>query len=198
MFALLVSPVWAQQAQSIEPVPTWLTWKVFYESLDFYGKKSPQQDTKIVTEQFRLLPNQATALLNSGQSYVADIQRIDGDARAEAAKRYKYVPLQTGRPDPNSPKSRPAIPQKSIQERATEDGFAAEVEAKKSISLANHMNALARDVGAAKLDEIKTFVEKSIAPHIKSIAAPDLRSTGTTSLPLSLTPEAPTTAARTR
>jgi len=197
--AFMVSPVWAQESASPgQLVPTWVAWKVFYDSLDFYGKKSPQQDTKIVSVQFRLAPSQSTALLSSGRSFVAEIQRIDTEARTEAAKRYKYVPNQSGKPAPNAALTRPPVPQKSIQERAMADGFAAEVEAKKRISLTNHLNELERTIGTTNLQQIKTFVETSIASKIKSAPTPDLKSSGNPGLPPGVTRETPVTPATTR
>lgn len=189
MLLLQVSPTWGVQVQqSNEPIPSWLVWRAFYDSLAFYGKRTANQDTRIVSENFSLTPVQASALLSAGRSFLGDVQRIDEEAKLEAAKRYKYAPAQTGPPSAGSPKQRKVAPPKSIRERALEDGLYAQVEAKKQAALANHMKALRLDIGSPKVDQINTFVEISIAPHIKRHAEP-LPGTGNTGLPPGVTRE---------
>jgi hypothetical protein len=167
-----VAPTKAQAVQPSEPIPTWLSWKVFYDSLAFYSQKSAGQDEKVLTDTFNLSPTQAATLLSAGQSFVAEIQRIDEEARQEAKKRYRYVPAQTGAPPPGGPKRRQAAPQKTIREQALEDGLYAQVEAKKKVALANHMKDLGLNIEAKKLKQIGQFVETSIASRIKRSDAP--------------------------
>jgi hypothetical protein len=184
----------AQDASGVSkaPTPNWVAWRAFYQSLDFYGRRSPQQDVKIAAEQFGLSPSQAATLLNKGRSFVADIERIDSEARVVAAEKYKYVPTQSGKPAPGQPQSRPAGSQKSVRDRAIQDGFAAEVEAKKVALLAKHMNDLMQELGVGNRNQVRNFVENAIAPKIISTPAPNPNSKGNPSLPPGIKGEAPT------
>ena len=87
-------------------------------------------------------------------------------------------------------KPRPSGPQKSIRERAIEDGLYAEVEAKKQAALGNHMKALARDLDARTLDQLDEYVQASVVPRIKTFTELPT-TTGNSGLPPGLTREAP-------
>jgi hypothetical protein len=105
-----------------EPVPSWRTWKVFYDSLAYYAKRSPEPVNQMLAVQFGLTRAQAASLLSAGQSYVATIQSIDENAKAEALRRYPDITGPPGSPSrqttPRRTKTLPSGPQKKVRERA--------------------------------------------------------------------------------
>jgi hypothetical protein len=168
---VLVVPEVALAAQATPPgqqtVPNWLAWKAFYESLKFYQKRSPEQVNEVLDQQFGVVGAQAARLLGAGQSFLAELDSIDDYAKMEVARRYKYVPSKSGPFDGVR-----LLPQKSILERAIEDGLYAEVELKKATALANHIKALGPAFDAATLQRIDKYVTSSIASHIKRVVDP--------------------------
>jgi hypothetical protein len=100
-------------------------WKVFYESLNFYQKRSPEAVRNVLAREFGLVGPQTAQLFSAGQSFLADLKDIDTYAKTEAARRYKYVPVQSGPPPKDSSRRYP--PHKSIRDRAIEDGLYADV-----------------------------------------------------------------------
>jgi len=144
-FALRVASIQGQGASAGQPpVPRWIAWRVFHQSLVFYGQRSPAQVRQILEKEIGLTDLQAAKLLSAGQTVIADLDTVDRDGKAEIARRYKYVPVQSG-PPTDGVKRRPARPQKGFLERANEDGFYAEIQAQKEAVLANHIKALGFD-----------------------------------------------------
>src|SRR5438552_848386 len=65
---------YGQQARPASPpVPSWVAWKVFQDSLVFYDKKASQDTRKMLKEKFGLSPAQASKLLTAGQLFLADL-----------------------------------------------------------------------------------------------------------------------------
>jgi hypothetical protein len=156
------------QTEPQEPVPNWLQWRVFHESLVFYDKQAPRQVRELLAKEFRLTTSvQAAALLSNGQVFIADIHRIDDEAKAEARKRYRDItePLIVTKP-PTATKLRPIGPRRTILQRAREDGFSATVDGKKQAALANHLRAMATAIGQAQLDLMNNWVQTKVAPKI--------------------------------
>ncbi len=174
----------------VDSIPAWVQWRVFYERLAYFNKQGPPQRVmQSLSTQFGLNQGQAASLLNAGDALVRALERIDDDAKAEGRKRYP----DAVRSDPARPalsNARPAEGPKSIKERAIADGLFAEVEARKRDALADHLAKLGRDVGAAKLQQITTHVQTTIASRIRTFAAPS--GPGTRGLPPGLTRPAPT------
>jgi hypothetical protein len=158
-----------------EPVPSWRSWKVFYDSLAYYAKRSPEPVNQMLAVQFGLTRAQAASLLSAGQSYVATIQSIDEDAKAEARRRYPDITGPSTPPSgqpPRRTKTLPSGPQKTVRERAIQDGLYAEVEAKKQSVLDNNIKALTGNVGPSRLEKIREYVQSSIAPRIQTFTDP--------------------------
>ena len=176
-----------QLTQTTEVAPSWLVWKVFYDSLSYYAQRSPNKDGQILKENFSLTSSQASLLLNSGHAFLAELQRLDDEARAEANKRYKYSTVQSGPPQSGNPRRRPGPSQKSPRERALEDGLYAKFEAQKNEVLTKHLLGLKVDIGAIKFSQVTKFLSESIAPSIKKLADADSSSGKSGFLPAGVT-----------
>src|SRR5262249_40143733 len=116
------------------------------------------------------------SLLSAGQSYVATIQSIDEDAKAEARRRYPDISgprrSPSGQTTPRRTKTLPSGPQKTVRERAIQDGLYAEVEAKKQSAWDNHIKGRTGNVGPSRLEKIRQYVQSSIAPRIQTFTDP--------------------------
>src|SRR5262249_24531895 len=117
VFALRVASIQGRQGASSgqPPVPQWMAWRGFHDSLVLYGKRSPGQVRQILGGPIGLNDVQTAKLLSAGQTFLADLDIVDRDAKAEAAKRYKYVPVQSG-PPTDGVTRRAARPQKTFLE----------------------------------------------------------------------------------
>ena len=167
----------AQLDSAAQPVAksNWLAWKVFHESFAFYARQSAGQVEEMLASRFALTQAEATALLAAGQTFVAAIERIDTDAKAEANRRYGDLPQQA-RPSTNArgrwSGPRPAGPQKTRRERAIEDGLYAAVEAMKEAALTQHTSALAGQLDPVKFARVAEWVNTSVAPQITTFTQP--------------------------
>jgi hypothetical protein len=90
-------------------------------------------------------------------------------------------PLPISQVPPTATRIDPAEPRKSIQQRAEEDGFAAEVDARKQAVLAQHIQQLNAAMAPSKVKSINKYVRTKIAPTIHNFSStPETR---TPSLP---------------
>lgn len=163
------------ETQSL-PVPDWLMWKVFHESLAFYRNRSPQQVEAMLHERAGMASGQASALHAAGALYVAAIERIDADARAEIQARYgNKLPRRPGSDPPPPPPvdrpvdARPAItlePGKTLLQMARESGLYDSVEASRQAALSAHVQQLGQVLGAAAFGRVQIFVETTVRPQI--------------------------------
>jgi hypothetical protein len=160
-----VSSGWALQLTTSQTVPAWVAWRAFHDSLTFYNKRSATEVNKMLNAQFGLTSAQAAAFLNAGQTYVADIQRIDADTRTEVMRRYTHV-LAGNRPPSSGARTPPTGPEKSILQRAIEDGLYAQMEAKNQAALDSHLKTLKGALTAAQIVRIGNFVQTVVAPKI--------------------------------
>jgi len=162
-------PAYAQRVE--DAVQAWVGWRVFHERLVSAHKKPGAQVAQQLGRQFGLTTAQTAVLMSSGQSFIAAIQRIDDEATAEARKRYPDA-FRPERPRPTITKSTPRGPQNSVRDRAIADGLYAQVEAKKQAALAEHLAGLGKGFEAAKLEQVRTYVQTSVTPRIKMAAIP--------------------------
>jgi len=151
--------------------------------MQHYNKRSPDQVRKFLVDRFGLNAAQTSALLNAGQLFLAEIQRIDQDARAEAAKRYKWVPSDTKPPAPGTATKRPAAPQKSVRERAIADGLYAQIEARKQEAVTKHLQTLTPSITSAKIQNIDQYIKSSIVPRVKTATVDPKSAVGTREAP---------------
>jgi hypothetical protein len=170
---MVVSAQTTQNGDSAaQPVPDWLAWKMFHQSLAYYAQRSPESVNQMLAAQFGLTRAQAAGLLSAGQSFDGAIKSIDDGAKAEASRRYPDIvgsaTPPSGRTTPRRTKMLPSGPPKTVRERAIEDGLYAEVEAKKQSALDNHIKALTSNIGPSRLAQIRNYLQSSIAPRIKT------------------------------
>jgi len=158
----------ASQGQAA--APSWMAWKVFHDSLVFYSQRPGSQLNKMLAAQYGLGSAEAQLLMSAGQTYLDAIKRIEMDAKAEAQRRYgNAVPASS---PPKEPVRRSSISDKSVRERALEDGLYAQVEAVKQAVLDGHIRTLQAKLDALQFDRIRQWVENSVTPRIKILTAP--------------------------
>lgn len=150
---------------------SWLAWKAFHASVNFYAQKSPDLAQDILQQQFRLTPAEAAGVLAAGQAYTSELERIDADARREAEHRYPDLMssrrgASTGRQRWTAPKgmtgSKEMTAPQSLRERAVKDGLFAQVERRKAAALARHKAALGAVLEPATLAQIDGWLETSV------------------------------------
>lgn len=173
------SPAAGSGSPDPSSVPTWLAWKVFHDSLAFYGRQSISQVNGMLTSQFGLDSAETAALLNARQPFLAAIERIDTDARAEVQTRYgtdRRPPADLPRPSPGrvagpAPSERPIVREsgKTLRDMVRESGLYDQVEEKKRAALAAHLAELERAISPAKLARIGEWVQTSVAPRVKTV-----------------------------
>jgi hypothetical protein len=148
------------------PVPNWLAWKIFHQSLAFYNQRSAEQLQRMLKTEFGVTNAQAAILLQSGQSFVTTVEQIDKDGKTEAERRYP----EAVKPTNGSPWRRPrGSSSKNLRERFLEDGLYAEVEARKEATLVTHIGILRSNLNPAQFDAVAKWVQTAIAPRIKLV-----------------------------
>jgi hypothetical protein len=128
----------------------------------------------MLSNQFALTASQGQALRNAGQTFIAAIQRIDSDARAEVQRRYYGGTLQVGKPPGGGPVRKSSVSEKTIRQRAIEDGLYAQVEDSKRAALDSHIADLKRNLDASAFDRVQKWVQTSVAPRINQFTTPPL------------------------
>ena len=172
LFAIGCVAVQTVTAQTAEPIPNWLAWRVYHEAITYNRQHGRMQEiTRSLVAQFGITQGQAASLANEGEAYTKELERIDDDARKEVRKRYPDT-VPPDKTHAKVEKTKPAGPQKSIKERAIADGLYAEVEGKKQAALNAHMAQLTRDIGATKLGQITQHVQTVIASKIHTFTVP--------------------------
>jgi hypothetical protein len=149
-----------------EPVPGWVAWQVLYGSLGSLDKKYPADTRKMLGDELGLTNGEAGYILNRGNVYRSELKAIDDWAKAEAKRRY---------PPPPRLRLNGAPAQKTIRQRAIEDGLDAQVTAKRSSALATHQAELAATFGAPTMARLARLVETKVAPHITKLPDVDPR-----------------------
>jgi len=168
LFMLVASTSNAQVGPAQQTaVPTWLAWREFHASLSAFQQRSIDIN-KLLQSKFGLTDTQVSAVVSAGQSFLASIQRIDTDAKAEALRRYPDLisPRISHRPIRRSSTS------STLRDRAIKDGLYAEVEGKKEVALAKHLQSLALTLGPQKLDVVRNWVQTSISPNVQIYSGP--------------------------
>ena len=194
-FLLLQSSGWAQEPAK-EPVPDWLAWQVFQESIAFHSKQSakapaaPTSDPKKKTlfsgprpttfqqtmkKQFGLTPEHTAALLTKGQSFLAALSAIQTEAKAEVNRRYLTRAALA---------AQASGPRKTIKERSKEDGLDAEVQGKRQAALTAHLEGLSQSLTAAELAKVTEWVRTGVGPRITQTPQP----TSTRTVPTGTSP----------
>jgi hypothetical protein len=174
----LASTVGAQTAPTSQPIPDWLSWKVFYDSLTFYSSQSMSQVRELLTTQLGLSSAEIPAFLAASQEFVSALGRIDTDASSELDKRFGVdlpkPPLPDNLKNMAIPQTRPiqVQPGQSGRDLAVSAGIDARVEAQKNAAFAKHRADLVRTLGNAKVTKLAAFVGANVAPHITRTSAP--------------------------
>jgi len=156
------------------PVPDWLAWSVLHESIAVRNDQVPDRWREHMSQELGLNKKQLTALVSEGLQYLADIRRIDDEVRAAVKIRYPDIampPIPVNQVPPTATRIDPAEPRKSIQQRAEEDGFAVEVEARKQSALTQHILRLNEAMSPSKVKAINKYVRTTIAPKIHNISS---------------------------
>lgn len=166
------------------PVPEWLTWKAFQRSLAFYNRQSPQGVQDLLATRLGVPRASAALVLSAGETYLAELERIDAETRQAINARYRperAPPVTLTRPSFRSgtevPLSARASAQPtgaSLRDLAIQDGFYAQVEERRAAALAAHKKQIVTIAGSTQLAAMERFVETEVAPHVKVFGPGDL------------------------
>jgi hypothetical protein len=163
-----VGSIAVAQVRAKEPVPAWLAWRVFHDSLTYYRNQSASAVHDLLRKELGLTPAQANLLMDAGQSYIAELDRIDGATRVEVRRRYPQLFNVVTRIDapPEGVSPTPSGPSKPIIQLAQEDGLYANVQNQKETVLNAHTQALTNALSHARVDRMKAWVQTTVAPKI--------------------------------
>jgi hypothetical protein len=148
------------------PGPTsseWLAWKVFHESLTFYGEQSAAALDAMLSRRTGLDHAEAALLLKAGQSFVATIDSIDADAKAEVQRRYGTSSRAGARQTIRLERG------KTLLEMVRESGLYDRIEKRKQAAVSAYIGQLQRAFAPAKLARVTTLVQTTVAPRIFTI-----------------------------
>jgi hypothetical protein len=158
------------------PVPDWLVWRVFHDSMRFYGKQSPDAVKRLLTEKAALTPDQADAVLKAGPGYLQAMSSIDAAAQSEIQQRYRSADLPSStRNIPRPAFRKGAVPPSgppvewggNLRDQLEEDGLVARVNRQKADTLAAHRRALSASLGPDALTALESWLATNVAPGVK-------------------------------
>jgi hypothetical protein len=159
--ALVLLPrVGLSQARTGPPSSEWLVWKVFHNSLTFYSERSADALNAMLNRQAGLGETEAALLVKAGQSFVATIDGIDADAKAEVQRRYGTTSRAGGRPTIAIERG------KTLLEMVRESGLYDQIEQRKRAARAAHIGRLQRAIAPTRLSRVATLVQTAVAPRI--------------------------------
>lgn len=170
------APLAAGTTKAGAPVPDWLVWRVFHDSMRFYGKQSPEAVERVLTQKAALTPDQADAVLRAGSAYLQAMTSIDDAAQAEIQQRYRSADLPSStRNIPRPAFRKGAVPPSgppvewggNLREQVQEDGLVARVNRQKTDALAAHRRALSASLGPDALTALESWLETNVAPGVK-------------------------------
>lgn len=161
------------------PVPEWLVWRAFHDSMRFYSKQSPDAVKRVLTQSAGLTPEQADAILQAGPQFLQEMDRVDEAARNEVQQRYRSAGLSA--PSSTAVIPRPAfrtgaIPPTglpvewgggNLRQKMEQEGVFARVNRQKADTLAAHRNALSSILGADGLAHLESWLQTNVAPSVK-------------------------------
>jgi hypothetical protein len=157
------------------PVPEWLAWRVFHESLAFYRTRSAPEVEQMLAVQAGLAPKDSAALLKAGDAFVSALQEIDTAARAELHARYgrprdeptgAVATARPAGPPPPGGMIRHA-PGKTVLDMVRESGLYDQVERQKRVALAAHITQVEQAIGAVLLARVTQLVQTAVVPTIR-------------------------------
>lgn len=146
------------------PIPEWVSWKVFQDSLAYYDKKAPQETRKMLKERLGLSTSRANKLLSSGNALLADLDNIDSEERSELRKRIVAPDPSHLSPGNGNQKTREL---KTLKQFAAQDGLDKRTEGKRKAALVKHKDELLKDFEPLELARIEGFIRSNITPNIK-------------------------------
>ena len=162
-------PVGAPQS---EPAPLWSAWAQMYSSFDTFEQRGSAAYTASILEQAAGLTAAESAQVRAaGRQYVAQLDRIDADARWQIAERFGPPSTAPSR-DPLPPLSIDGsrLPKgKTLQEVLEEEGFISQLDAQKDGLFRAHLADLRVAIGADKLSSLERVVREQIAPNIRTV-----------------------------
>src|SRR5437870_155356 len=77
-------------ASTQDSVPRWLAWKVFHQSLASLVQRSVDLNA-LLGRKFGLTAVEIPNFVTAGQSFLASLERIDAEAKAEVLRRYPDI-----------------------------------------------------------------------------------------------------------
>lgn len=157
-----------------EPAPLWSAWEQMYRSFDMFEQRGSTTYTASILEQAAgLAPGEVAQVRAAGRGYLAQLDRIDADARRQIAER--FGPRSSAEPpsrDPSPPLSIDGarLPEgKTLQEVLEEEGFISRLDAQKDGLLRAHLADLGVAIGADKVTTLERVVREQLAPNIRTV-----------------------------
>jgi hypothetical protein len=157
-----------------KPAPLWSARATMYRSFESFEQRgSPAYAASILEEGAGLMAGEAAQVRAAGRAYLAQIERVDADARRQIAERFgpRAAAAQPS-PDPSPPLSIDGsrLPQgKTLQEVLEAEGFISQLDAQKDGLLRAHVADLGAAIGAEKAASLERVVQARIAPGVRVV-----------------------------
>jgi hypothetical protein len=162
-------PVGAPQSK---PAPLWSAWEHMYRSFDAFEQRgSPAYAASILEQAAGLAPAESAQVRAAGRQYLAQLERLDADARRQISERFG-PPSATSSRDPSPPLSIDGsrLPKgKTLQEVLEDEGFISRLDAQKDGLYRAHLADLGVAIGADELAALERVVREQIAPGIRTV-----------------------------
>jgi hypothetical protein len=145
-----------------------------YRSFDSFEQRgSPAYAASILEETAGLTAGEAAQVRAAGRAYLAQLERVDADARRQIAERFapRSAAAQPSR-DPSPPLATAGslVPQGKTQQEVLEaEGFISQLDAQKDGLLRAHVADLGAAIGAEKAASLERVVQEQIAPGVRVV-----------------------------
>ena len=171
------NPVAHSAQRSSSAAPDWLVWRAFHSSLEFYEAQSQGASGRILHYRLSLTDEQSAALANAGQSYLAELSRIEAQTKAAITSRYQSNGVVTPSTLGTSYKGVPgaaepgvmAAPRKDgrdLYDVLVADGVVASLETQRQEALRAHLAELRKELGGDVVAEIQDWLREDVAPNV--------------------------------
>ena len=168
--------------------PSWLVWRAFHDSVEFYSRRSPIAAAGLFAERAGLTTSEAQSVVTAGRDYLEQLTMIDEKARAEIRARYEFSlrPPQPVGPSqrqpvltPRAPPNRASLPAhlmpgqlsdgRTLRDAAEADGVIRSVQQQRAAALDAHLERIAQLIGVEKLEQLGQWLQADVAINVSVV-----------------------------